>query len=207
MDSDSRAPADSEGSDCGSSDRDSSGGGSEISDADGQDEDSDGETNDSDSETEESDTESSSSSSESDDETLTKATLPVKKPSGSNPNISQMLSLPDLDSTDLEEEWKIQWHKDAHLLDEKSGKWWDQMINKGHNEWNTCDTMTCHHMDPCKEAKFPDPIGLSLEYMKHCGVFNQGKPMSMTFADSTRLDSLGTSWIFPHPMNLPPMSG
>ena len=86
-----------------------------------------------------------------------------------------MLSLPDLDSKDLEEEWKIQWHKDAHLLDGKFGKWRDQMISKGHNEWNMHDTMTCDHADPCKEAKFPDPIGLPLEYMKHCGNFDPKK--------------------------------
>ena len=157
-DSDGGAPGDSKGSDGGGSVGDSSGGSSKISDTDGQDEDSDREIYESDSETEESDSESSSSSSESNDETLTKATLPVKKTSGSNPNISQMLSLPDLDRKDLKEERKIQQCKDAHLLDEKFGKWWDQMISKGHNEWNMHDTMTCDHADPCKEAKFPDPI-------------------------------------------------
>ena len=99
----------------------------------------------------------------------------MKKTPGSNPNTSQMLSLPNLDSKDLKEEWKIQQHKDAHLLDEKFGKWWDQMINKGHNAWSTCDTMACDHADPCKEAKFPDPIGPPLEYMKHCRVFDAKK--------------------------------
>ena len=106
--------------------------------------------------TEDSDAESSSISSESDDDTLTKATQPVKKTSGSNPNTFQMLSLPDLDSKDLKEEWKTQRSKDACLLDEKLGKWWDQMISKGHNELHMHDTMTCDHADPCKEAKFPD---------------------------------------------------
>ena len=107
-DSDGRAPGDSEGSDGGSSDRDGSGSSGKISDADGQDEDSDGETDESGSETEESDTESCSSSSEADDESLTKAIPPTKRTSGSNPNISQTLSLPDVDSKDLKEEWKIQ---------------------------------------------------------------------------------------------------
>ena len=185
------------------SDREGSGGGSEISDADGQDDDSDGETNESSSETEESDVESSSSSSESNDETLTKATLPMKKTPGSNPNTSQMLSLPNLDSKDLKEEWKIQRHKDAHLLGEKFGKWQDQMIHKGHNEWNMQDTMTCDHADPCKEAKFPDHIGLPLKYMKHCKVLMPRKPTNMTFAASTKLDSPGTSQIFPHPEPAP----
>ena len=49
------------------------------------------------------------------------------------------------------------------------------MISKGHNEWNMNDTMTCDHVDPCKQAKFPDPISLPLEYMKHCGVFGAKK--------------------------------
>ena len=91
--------------------------------------------------TKESDAESSSSSSESNDETPTKATPLLKKTSGNNPNTFQMLSLPDLDSKDLEEEWKIQWHKDV----------------------------------PHKVAKFPDPIGLSLEFMKHCRVLDPKK--------------------------------
>ena len=131
----------------------------------------------------------------------------MKKTPGNNPNTSQMLSLPDLDSKDSEEEWKIQWCRDAHLLDEKFGEWWDHMISKGHNKWNPCDKMTCDHMDPCKEAKFPDPVGPPLEYMSTVESSIPRKPMSMTFATSTKLDSPGTSQIFPHPTNLPPMSG
>ena len=49
------------------------------------------------------------------------------------------------------------------------------MISEGHNEWHMHDTMTCGHTDPCKEAKFPDPLGLPLEYMKHCRVFDPKK--------------------------------
>ena len=174
-DSDSGAPDDGKGSDSGSSDGEGSGGGGKISDADGQDKDCDGETNESNSETEESDAESSSSSSESDDETLTKATPSTKKTPESNPNTSQMLSLPDLDSKDLMEKWKIQWHRDDCLLDEKFGTWQDQMISKGQNEWKMHDTMTYDHADPCNEAKFPDLIGPPLEYMKHCRVFSANK--------------------------------
>ena len=111
-DSDSRTPDDSEGSDGSGSDGEGSGGGGKISDADGQEENADWETDESSSEAEESETESSSSSSESDDETLTKASPSMKKTPGSNPNTSQTLSLPNLDSKDLEEEWKIQWCKE-----------------------------------------------------------------------------------------------
>ena len=206
VDSNSGAPDDSEGSDSGGSDGEGSGSGSEISDADGQEEDSDRETDESSSEAEESDTESSSSSSESDDETLTKATPSAKKIPGSNPNTSQMLSLPNLDSKDLKEEWKIQWCRDACLLDEKFGKWQDQMISKGHNGWNMHDTMTCDHADPCKKDKFPDPISLPLEYMKHCGVF-KAKKTEYDLCCFYQVGLFGTSQIFPHPVNLPPMSG
>ena len=55
------------------------------------------------------------------------------------------------------------------------------MISKDHNEWNTCDTMTCDHVDPCKEAKFPDPISPPLEYMKHCRVFDAKKTNEYDF--------------------------
>ena len=175
VDSNSGAQDDSEGLDGDSSDKEGPGGSSKITEADGQDKDSDGEMDESSSVTEESDTDSSSSSSDSDDETLTKATPPVKKTSGSNPNTSQMLSLPDLDSKDLEEQQKTQQCKDAHLLDGKFGKWWDQMISQGHNEWHMHDTMTCDHADPWKGAKFPDHLGPPLEYMKHCGVFDPKK--------------------------------
>ena len=99
----------------------------------------------------------------------------MRKTRGSNPNTSQTLSLPDLERKDSEEEQKIQWHKDAHLMDKNFGKWSDQMISQGHYGWATHDTMTCDHTDPCKEAKFPDPISLSLEYMKACKVFSPKK--------------------------------
>ena len=82
----------------------------------------DGETDESSSEAEGSDAESGSSSSESDDEILTKATPPTKKTPGSNPNTSQMLSLPDLDSKDSEEEQKIQQCRDALFLEKKFGE-------------------------------------------------------------------------------------
>ena len=98
-----------------------------------------------------------------------------RRPQEAFPNTSQTLSLPDLDSKDFEEEWKIQRHRDACLLDKKFGKWQDQMISKGHNEWNMHDTMTCDHTDLCKKAKFLDPISPPLEYMKHCGVFDAKK--------------------------------
>ena len=56
----------------------------------------------------------------------------MKKTKGGNPNSPQMFSLPDLDSKDTEEEWKVQWHKDTWLQDKNFGEWHDHMISEGH---------------------------------------------------------------------------
>ena len=98
-------------------------------------EDHDGEAKGPSSEAEGSDAEGGSSSSETDVEIPNSVTTPVKETKGGtpmkevkggNPNSSQMLSLPDLDSKETEKEWKVQWHKDAQLLDRKFGEWPDQ---------------------------------------------------------------------------------
>ena len=86
-----------------------------------------------------------------------------------------MLLLPELNSKDTEEEWKVQQHKDAWLLDKNFGEWHDPMISKSHAEWNKHDTMICDHMGTCKETKFPDPTSLPLDYMKHHRVFKSKK--------------------------------
>ena len=170
--SDGEASGDGEGSDSRSSDSEGSSGGSEIAEG-------------SSSEAEGSDIKSSSSFLETDGEILTRVATPVKETKGGtltketkggNPNSSQMLSLPDLDSKDTVEEWKVQQqHKDAWLLDKNFGEWCDCMISKGHTKWNKCDTMICDHVDPCKEAKFPNPASPPLDYMKHHGVFKSRK--------------------------------
>ena len=95
----------------------------------------------------------------------------MKEAKGGNPNSSQTLSLADLNSKDTEEEWKVQQCKVARLLDRNFGMWHDHMISEGHTEWNKHDTMICDHADSCKEAKFPDPTGPPLDYMKYCRVF------------------------------------
>ena len=169
--SNGKASGDGEGSDGRSSDSEGSGSNGEIADV-------------ADLEAEGSDAECSSSSSETDCEIPTRAATlaketkggtPMKEAKGGNPNSSQTLSLAYLDSKDTEEEWKLQQHKDAQLLDRNFSMWHDRMISEGHAEWNKCDTMICDHMDPCKEAKFPDPTSPPLDYMKHCGVFKSKK--------------------------------
>ena len=86
-----------------------------------------------------------------------------------------MLSLPELDSKDSEEEQKTKQHRDANLLDKDLSKWQDQKISEGHQQWDMHDKITYDHTDPCKEAKCPDPIGPPLDYMMSCRVFKPKK--------------------------------
>ena len=152
--SNGEAPGDREDSDSKSSDSEDSNGGSEIADHNKG-------AKESNSKAEGSDAESDSSSSETDGEIPTRAATPaketkggtlMKEAKGGNPNSSQTLSLPDLDSKDTEEEWKVQQCKDAQLLDRNFGEWHDRMISEGHAEWKKHDTMICDHTDPCKEV-------------------------------------------------------
>ena len=168
-DTNGEAPRDGEDSDGQSSGREDSNGGGEIADHDAG-------VKESNSKAEGSDAESTGpSSSKTDEEILTRVATPTKETKGGNPNSSQMLSLPDLSSKDTKEEQKVQQHKDAWLLNRKFSKWHNRMISKGHAEWKKCDMMICDHMDPCKEAKFPDHAGLPPDYMKHCGLFKSKK--------------------------------
>ena len=169
--SDGKASRNGEGSDGGSSDSEGSDGDGEITDVADPEEDHEASS----SEAEGSDTECGSSSSETAGQIPTRAATPMKETKGGNPNSSQMLSLPDLNSKDTEEEWKVQWCKDAWLLDRNFGEWCKRMTSEGHTEWKKCDTMICDHIDPCKEAKFPDLTSPPLDYMKHCGVFKSKK--------------------------------
>ena len=123
----------------------------------------------------------------------------MKEAKGGNPNSSQMLSLPDLDSKDTKEEWKVQWHKDAWLLDRNFSEWHGRMIGEGHAEWNKHDTMICDHTDPCKEAKFPDPTGPPLDYMKHHGVFKSKKTNEYDLCHFYEVGLLGDLLSFPSP--------
>ena len=105
-----------------------------------------------------------------------------------------MLSLPDLDSKDLEKEWKTKWHRDACLLDKDFGKWWDQKINEDLRQWDEHDKMTCDHTDPCKEVKSPNQLGPPLDYMMRCGV---SKPKKTSEYDLCRFYQVGLSGDLP----------
>ena len=64
---------------------------------------------------------------------------------------------------------------DTHCLDKDFGKWQDQKISEGCQQWDMCDKTTCDHTDPCKEAECPDPLGPPLDYMRSCGIFEPKK--------------------------------
>ena len=104
-----------------------------------------------------------------------KASSPAKKALEVSLNTCQMLSLPDLDSKDSEEEWRAKWHWDACLLDTNFGKWQDQTISEGHLQWDEHNKKTYDHAEPCKKAKCPNLLGPPLAYMTSCGVFKPKK--------------------------------
>ena len=73
------------------------------------------------------------------------------------------------------------------------------MISEGHNEWNKCDRMIYDHADPCKEAKFPYPTGLPLDYMKHHGVFKSKKTNEYDLSRFYQVGLSGNLLNFPSP--------
>ena len=141
-------------------------------------------------EAEESGSESSSSSLES--EVEAKKARPNRKTAEANPNTSQSISLPELDSKDSKEECKSNCRSFAHCMD--VGAWRDKKISVGLKQWDEWDKMTCDHVEPCKEAKCPDPLGTPLDYMESCEVF---KPIKTTKYDLCRFYQVGLSGNFP----------
>ena len=73
------------------------------------------------------------------------------------------------------------------------------MISEGHAEWNKCDTMICDHVDPCKEAKFADPAGPPLDYIKHHRVFKSKKTNKYDLCHFYKVGLFGDLPNFPCP--------
>ena len=73
------------------------------------------------------------------------------------------------------------------------------LISEGHTEWKKCDTMICDHMDPCKEAKFPNSTSLPLDYMKHHGVFKSKKTIEYDLCHFYKVGLSGHLPNFPSP--------
>ena len=113
-----------------------------------------------------------SNSTESEDEE--KKPSSGKAHSEADTDTSQYSLLPEVKSTDTEEEWRTNCHAFVHLKDVGFGTWQDQKIKEGHEQWSKQDMMTCDHVDPAKKAKSPDPLGAPIDYMESCDVF---KPM------------------------------
>ena len=55
------------------------------------------------------------------------------------------------------------------------GVWQDKQISQGLKQWDVRDKMTYDHMELCKEAKCPDPLGMLLDYMESHRVFKSDK--------------------------------
>ena len=105
----------------------------------------------------------------------TKKAHPNRKTVETDPNTM----LPELDSKDSEEEWRTNCCSFACHMDVDFSVWRDKKISQGLKEWDEWDKMTCDHAEPCKEAKYPDPLGAPLNDMESCEVF---KPIKMSGA-------------------------
>ena len=61
----------------------------------------------------------------------------------------------------------------ARQLDTYFSAWWHKKIAKGIMGWATRDTMICDLLKHGKaQPNHPDPVGLPLDYMGECQVFN-----------------------------------
>ena len=69
----------------------------------------------------------------------------------------------------------------------------DKKISKGLN-WDDWDKMAHDHMEPGKEAKCPDPLGMPLGYVESCDVF---KPTMMSKYELCHFYQVGLSGDFP----------
>ena len=85
---------------------------------------------------------------------------------------SQTSLLPEIKSTNTEEEQRMRHQAFAHLMDEDFGMWWDK--------WSKWDVMTYDHANLSKKAKSPDPLGTLIDYMESCGI---SKPMKTSEFD------------------------
>ena len=144
------------------------------------------------SEAEVSGSESSSSSSES--EVEVKKAHPNRKTVENDPNTSQSISLPELDSKDSEEERKTNCHGFAHHMDVDFSLWRDRKISEGLKQLDEWDKMTCDLTEPGKEAKYPDPLGTPLDYIESHQVF---KPIKTSEYDLCHFYQVGLSGDFP----------
>ena len=150
-------------------------------------------------EAEESGSESSSSSSESEVE-VKKAQL-SKKTAEADPNTT----LPKLDSKDSEE-CKMNRHSFACCTDADFGTWPDKKISQGLKQWDKRDKITCDHVEPGKEARCPNPLGVLLDYMESHGVFKSLKTSEYDLCHFYKVGLSGNFLEFPPPCEPAPMS-
>ena len=79
-------------------------------------------------------------------------------------------------------------------MDTDFSVWRDKKISKGLKQWDEQDKMICDCMDPCKEAKYPDPLGTPMYYMESCDVF---KPIKTSEYDLCHFYQVGLTGDFP----------
>ena len=104
------------------------------------------------------------------------------------------ISLPELNSKDSEEEWKTNHYSFACHMDADFSVWRDKKNSEGLKQWNKWKKMTCNHVDPCKEVKYPDPLGTPLDYMERYGTF---KPVKTSEYDLHHFYQVGLTGAFP----------
>ena len=129
----------------------------------------------------------------------TKVDTSAKEDKANDPKSPHPPSWPDADNKDSEEEWKCEQCKDDQLLDKNFSAWHTHMIREGCAGWEKCDTMTCNHGDPCKELRYPDPVGPPLDYMKHHGVFKAEKYNEYDLCHFYHIELSGDLPTFPSP--------
>ena len=66
-------------------------------------------------------------------------------------------------------------------------------------QWDVRDKMTCDHMEPGKEAKCPNLLGMLLDYMESCGVFKSDKTSEYDLCHFYQMGLSGDFPKFPSP--------
>ena len=86
----------------------------------------------------------------------------------------------------MDEAFHDQAQQRARQLDTNFDAWWHRKIAKGITGWATRDTMICDLPEHGKaQSNHPDPLGLPLDYMGECQVF-----------DSIRSDIYNLCWFY-----------
>ena len=95
-------------------------------------------------------------------------------------------------------------HSFIHHMDADFGVWRDKKISKALKQWDERDKMTCDHVEPGKEVKYPNLLGLPLDYTESCRVFKSIKTSEYNLCHFYKVGLSGDFPEFPTPVSLPP---